>query len=511
MTTTAGKPFAYATNTGEVVLAGVLDKYSVKAGDPKSGESRGLKEDDRFNYGTDNLKSPVYNPKALVKLLEKNTYHTTCISAKATDIGGLGVEIQPIGDEADSDNRDKIQAFIDKCFPLMEEVLYREAYDKQTIGYGALELIRYGNLPLAEPERLEHIPAHTIRVHKQGNKYMQTWDGITKRWFKRIGYEKDVHKDTGREFYLGALKPEERATELIFDFSYTPVSTYYGGPDIIPALKTLIGDISAVEYNIYFFKNFGIPDYAIFITGDFVDKEIKDANGNPTGRSEMQNLIEDQMKSIIKDPHSSMVISIPSSDESSGAEVKVQFEKLTVDVRESSFRLYREANRDEIITANKTDPYRIGVLHKGSLGGNLGKESKENYKVSVVLPNQRLLEAYINIYIIKAETGFNIQDWKIKLVSLDTTDEAHEMTLSKDAVFSAGMTPNQFIRKWKDRLGLEEIDHPAMNAHYLNGVPLDYQPKQGEELPVDVLDALKSLQTNLLEVAKKYEAEEQTV
>lgn len=498
---TGGKPYAYATKGGSVVLTETLEQYAIKSADPELEDSRGLKEDE-FDYSIDGVKEPLYNPKALIKLLELNTYHARCISQRGTDVGGLGYLIQGVGDKPNPANKDRIQELIDNCLPIFPEVLTREAKDKAAVGWGVLECLRIGNLANSEFQRINHLPSHTFRIHKDGNKYLQSWDGVKKRWFKRIGYGKDVDKDTGIEYPLGFLPPQQRATEIIFDINYTPLSTFYGSPDIVPALKTIVGDISAVEYNIYFFRNYGIPEYAIFITGDFDDKPIIDPDtGKKTGRSTMQNMIEDQMRSIIEKPHSTMVISIPTSDtatESSNVEVK--FERLSVEVKESAFRLYRMENRDEIVTANKMDPYRAGILPIGSLGGNLGAETKKNYKESTVVPDQRLLEAYLNIHVIK--NGLGITDQKIKLISINTEDETQEMNLSVLAITNGGMTPNEFIRKWGDRLGLKEVDHPAMDAHYLNGQPIDYQ--QDEAIPDQVVKVLKEFKEKLEGVKNEY-------
>lgn len=497
------KPFAYVTSQKKVVLDKTLEEYALKE-DTSEGQSRALRED-KFDYSIDGIKRPLYNPNSLIKLLELNTYHARCISQRGTDVGGLGVRLKPIGKDPSPENYDILMEFISKCKPVFSEVTTREAKDKAAIGYGTIECIRYGNFYNTQFERLNHIPSQTIRIHKDGNKFVQTWNGIEKVWFKRIGYQRDVHKETGEEYSLGTLAPEFRATELIFDINYTPLSTYYGAPDIIPAYKTIIGDISAVEYNIYFFKNFGVPDYAIFITGDFEDQPYIDPNtGKKTGESKLQRAIRLQMQDVIDQPHSTMVVSIPTGL-TDNAKVEVIFEKLTVDIKDSSFQIYRKDNRDEIITADKMDPYRAGILPTGSLGGNLGLESKKNYKESTIVPDQRLLESYINIYIVKAEDGFNIQDWEIELLRVKTEDETVEMELTTSAVDSAILSPNDGIRVWKDKFGIEPIDHPAMNAHYLHGIPLDYIPEEGtnQDNTINTVRILKSFKSDLKRERKK--------
>ncbi|MCE7697862.1 MAG: hypothetical protein K8E24_003160, partial [Methanobacterium paludis] len=225
------EPFAFATKSGSVILSDTLDKFAIKSG---AEESQQLSEDS-FNYADgDGLKQPLYPPKMLAYLAEMNTYHAGCIKTKATDVGGLGWSVVPNAENPNEDNKNKLLSFFQASRPLFEDVATYEQMDKGSIGWGVLELIRVGNVPTGEPERFDHIPSHTVRIHKDKNKFMQTWDGVKKTWFKRIGYDKDVNKNTGAEAKLGSLSPELRAHEIIFDINYTPRSTYYGIPDSVP-------------------------------------------------------------------------------------------------------------------------------------------------------------------------------------------------------------------------------------------------------------------------------------
>jgi len=46
--------------------------------------------------------------------------------------------------------------------------------------------------------------------------------GNKRRWFKRVGFEYDVHCDTGEIKPLGSITPEYRATEIMWFVNYTP-------------------------------------------------------------------------------------------------------------------------------------------------------------------------------------------------------------------------------------------------------------------------------------------------
>jgi len=144
------------------------------------------------------------------------------------------------------------------------------------------------------------------------------------------------------------------------------------------------------------------------------------------------------------------------------------------------------------------DPYRIGININGPLGGNAAEISRENYKSSVQIPEQQSWENIINM-VIRHEYGFQIEDWRFEFNHFDLDDKSSEMTRVQNAFNVAAMSPNDIIRVMGDEWDLEPIDHPAMNAHYLNGRALDY------DVPVpmneEVLDTLKTLKQNLMEVA----------
>jgi hypothetical protein len=99
--------------------------------------------------------------------------------------------------------------------------------------------------------------------------------------------------------------------------------------------------------------------------------------------------------------------------------------------------------------------------------------------------------------------GFGVTDHVFKFNPIDLDDETDDLSLLKELFQMAAVTPAQLIGIFGDRWGLEEAKHPALDAHYLNGVPLDYIP----ERPVDVVDQLETLKERLVEVAEKYESD----
>jgi len=474
-------PFCIVTKDGRTVKSDILESYAIKEGEI----TRQIKADQfAGEYSNSGLMPPLYNPEILAKVLEMNTYHYRCVYTKARDTAGLGWSLKPLTENPNEKERERLDTFFSGIAPSLSIVLTNMQKDVESVGYGALELIRENYDPTGLPATITHIPAHTLRIHRSGYKFQQK-RGTKTRWFKAAGYEKDVDMDTGEEHEIGELPAEKRATEILWFVNYTPRSDYYGLPDIIPAIGAVHGDIARRDYNIAFFDNYGIPAYAVFITGNF-DPGTEDAT---THKTPLEQSIEDHFKEIKNSPHSTLILSVPSS--SGEGEVKVEFVPLSTGIKEASFRLYRQDNRDEILAVHGVPGYRIGISEAGALAGNLAEEATEIYKRSVIAPRQEIIESIINRVIVW--DAFEAEAWAFKLSPIDTTDESHDLEMVGKLFIMGAMTPNQIIAQYKDKFGLDKVKHPAMDAHYINGYPIDLE--EGLTLPQtrEVEDTLKSL------------------
>ena len=482
-----GTPEFYIIGDDEAIESGVLDKYSLKS--QLEEKSQQIKNDPFVNsYGDKGLIQPKLDPYQLAKLSQINTYHAVSCRVKSNDIGGLGYTIKAVDETANPKNKEILTDFFNGSDEIIEDILRRCSRDLEEIGYSALEVIRVAYEPKALPKKLAHIPAKTIRIHKDENKYCQI-RGSKERWFKKIGYPFDIDKKTGEEYPLGTLEVDKRATEIIWNSKYSTDDDYYGEPDSVSSQPAMLGDKTRAEYNIAFFENYGVPTYSVSVLGDF-DPGEKDKE---TGKTKMQKDIEEKFKTFKKNPHSVMITSIPSRK--GGKDVKIQFEKLSVETKEASFRMYRVDNRDEIITSHGMDPNRIGVIQTGALGGNVGAETKKNYKESTVLPYQRTLEAKLNKYLLWHEWGFKIFDHKFELKTIDTDNHSQKIDNDCKLLNNAGLSPNELRR----RNGLEPIkDNPLMDMYYLNGRPLDENASGVNP----IVDGLERFKNNILEEVK---------
>ena len=476
---------AYILEDGEVIPESYLERYALKK------ESKQIPEDTfKGSYNENDLVEPLYNLEALAQLLEMNTYHMRAVKTKARDIAGLGWDLVPKEnvEEPDEEQKEKAYEFLENCNPkiTLSEIFAKAMIDHEAIGNGYFEVIR--DEQGEEIVGLEHIPAHTMRVHKDMIRYVQK-RGKRKAWFKVFGYENDVHVETGEIYPKGTLDPENRANEVINIKKYTSRSDYYGIPDIIPALPAILGDRERQEYNISFFDNHAIPAYAVTVTGAELDEETE---------KEIKRFFQQEVK---KHNHSTLVITAKhEAGEYNQEPIKIEFQALSTDTKEASFRMFRQDNRDEILSAHGVPPYRAGITVEGQLGGSTASESTEIYKQSVVKQKQEMLESRINRFIL--QDGLGITDWKFKFREIDTRDEVKEIEKLK-SLFDMGYYSPNMLREVR---GEERIDNPNMDRHFIFGRPIDTTSEETRA----ILNSLKALHQDLIKIATKENKQRKT-
>ncbi len=485
-----------ATKSGAFVPAGIFEQFAGK-------QSQQLTQTQDF-AGLQGLVEPLYDPASLAQHMEANTYHARAVKTKAQDVAGQGWELVSLVDNPDKDQREALLRFFDSLEEDISQVLIQAMTDRESIGWLSIELVRENKDPDGPIVFMRNIPAHTMRAHNKGQTWVQV-RGVRKVWFKGAGLTTiDVHKETGLIFKAGELDAEERANEVLWNNIYTARSDVYGIPDHIPAIGAILGDIARRDYNIVFFENFGVPAYAVMISGDYDPGEPIDDSGQTqadiTGgatkdgdlKTPLHRQIEGHLQEIAANPHSVLLLGIPSND---GGEVEITFEKLAVEVKEASFRLYRLDNAREVLSAHAVPPYRAGIAEQGSLGGNVAEQTDKIYRDSVISPRQTMLERLINRFVLSTFEG---EDWAFALLAIDVEDELMEMELAILLFDHGGLTPNDLIRNFGARYGVESADSEALNAHYINGMAID------AIMPDDMEQVMLSLRENLLEIASKH-------
>jgi PBSX family phage portal protein len=378
------------------------------------------------------LVPPPYDPESLGEILEKNTWHKRCCRQISSDTAGLGYTLRPRETPKEGSEPvppQEIRDFLENPNTelSLRSTLEAAQTDFESIGYMALELVKtVGGSPI----QLWHIPAITLRVHKSKKKFCQV-RGIKKTWFSSF----DLRDENGKPIYINketgeeetTLTFEQRGNEILFLKNYVPSNTFYGVPCIITALGAVSMLLGIRDFHLDFFDNNAIPAWAVIIEGGDITQEVKDK-------------IEAHLKGLKGSggAHSTMIIAC--DDEN----VKIHFQRLSVEAKEGSFPTLSKGCRDEVINAHGVPPHRIGIIEVGSLGGNVALEATRIYKTSVISPRQEDLENMINRIISKFPSG---KEWKFKFAEMDLTDEFMDVKLSRALMEMGALTPNKVIQR----------------------------------------------------------------
>lgn len=500
---------AYVTKDGSIIKGDVLSKYAIKQ------DSKQIPED-KFDsaYEKHRIKKPPYSLETLSQIPEMSTWHYRACVAKAMDACGHGFELVPLKDiENPAEDQLRIWSkFKDRCEndgETIDEIFYKSAYDYEVIGNSTIELIRdvEADGPL---NSMKHIPAHTVR-RKKDNKFklsngetisgMQIYiqkRGRRKVYFKQAGADFDIDYQTGEIYPLGQLDINKRGNEILHIINYTNRSDYYGLPDIMASLPSVLGDRQAQMYNVNFFEKHGVPDYAVTVTGADLDEET-------------ENIIHDYFQNKVKESdRSTLVLTAQSDSHGGGPGIDIKFEKLTTDVKDGSFKIYRQDNRDEILSANGVPPYRASIAVAGTLGGDLAKDMDEIYKENIIDYRQTVIENRIKSFILQP---LEITDYKLKFKEFDTTSDEKEVD-KKEKFFKMGsITPNE-LREYQ---GLEPIEDAGMNSFFIEGDAIagplyeEIKKEQAEQQQQQASmmskksaeDVLTELRSGIMEVVRK--------
>jgi len=385
----------------------------------KSPFKKASKQVKKEVYGVGGLVSYPYAPANFLTLYEANPVFAACVKQIAKDVAGLGYKlVLKEGEKENENERNKIQAFLDRPNPddSLRTILNKLLIDWGVIGWWGLEVVK--NLK-GEIEEVYHIPAHTFKIHKDKKKFYQE-RGLRKAWFKAFGVEENYSGKTGEK---GDYDLKTRANELIYYKNYYPRSDFYGAPNILSALGSVIALTEIRDYNLSFFENYGVPAWMIVLKGNWADDSVKT----------IRNFLDNEIKGT-KNAKKTMVFKVEEGD-------SMDSEKLSEGIQEASFKAYIRLLIDDILMAYSMPGYRIGLNIVGRLGGTNIRESTEIYKNGVVEPLQEDIEDMVNYKII--EQGLHCNSYKFKLNDLDIRDIDAEAKRYVSLVNIGAMTPNQ--------------------------------------------------------------------
>jgi PBSX family phage portal protein len=406
----------------------------------------------RNGYGLFDVITPPYNLYELANFYDTSFANHAAIDAKVANIVGLGYSFEAT-DRTMLSFEGKEQTATDKARKRIERMklemrdwlenlndddsftktMEKVYTDVESTGNGYLEIGRTVNGDIGY---VGHIPSTTIRVRRLRDGYMQ------------IIAQKIVYF---RNF--GATNPnpvteDPRPNEIIHIKEYSPLNTFYGIPDIIAALPSLIGDQLASQYNIDYFENKAVPRYVVTLKGAKLSGEAED---------KMFRFLQTGLKA---QSHRTLYIPLPGDTDQNKVEFKM--EPIENGIQDGSFKEYRKQNRDDILVAHQVPISKLGGTDSAAIAASIAQD--RTFKEQVSRPAQGHLNKVIN-KIIKEKTDV----LELKFNELTLTDEITQSQILERYVKTQVMMPNEA----REAIGLPQ--HPDGDA------PFEMSPRQATD------------------------------
>jgi len=382
-------------------------------------------------YGLFDIITPPYNMYELANYYDTSFANHAAIDAKVENVVGLGyrfdvtdrtmLRFENNNDQAAVDRaRNRIERMKIELRDWLENLNDDDSFTKtmekvytdlQATGNGFIEI---GRTVTGDIGYVGHIPATTIRVRRLRDGYIQIIA-------QRVVYFRNFGAKNGNP-----IGTDPRPNEIIHLKEYSPLNTFYGIPDIIAAMPSLIGDQLASQYNIDYFENKAVPRYVVTLKGAKLSNEAED---------KMFRFLQTGLKA---QSHRTLYIPLPGDTDNNKVEFKM--EPIENGIQDGSFKEYRKQNRDDILIAHQVPISKLGGADSGGTAAALSQD--RTFKEQVSRPAQRHLEKIVN-KIIKEKTDV----LELKFNELTLTDEIAQSQILERYVKTQVMTPNEAREK----------------------------------------------------------------
>jgi HK97 family phage portal protein len=221
---------------------------------------------------------------------------------------------------------------------------------------------------------------------------------------------------------INYITDDPRPNEIIHIKEYSPLNTFYGVPDVMAAMASILGDQLASQYNIDYFNNKAVPRYIVTLKGAQLTQEAED---------KLFRFLQTGLKG---QSHRTLYIPLPGDTESNKVEFKM--EPIENEPQEGSFAQYRQQVRDDILVAHQVPLSKLGGSDASNLAASLAQD--RTFKEQVARPAQRNLEKILN-KIIREKTDI----LELKFNELTLTDELAQSQIITNYVKNQIMSPNE--------------------------------------------------------------------
>ena len=404
-------------------------------------------------YGMFDVITPPWNLYELANYYDTSFANHAAIDAKVENVVGLGydfvvssrtmLKLENVEDEnslgrarkrierAKIEMRDWLENLNDDdSFTKIMEKIY---VDVQATGNGYMEV---GRKVTGEIGYIGHIPSTTMRVRRLNDGYVQIIQPAV-TYFRNFGAKNQ-----------NPVTTDTRPNEVIHFKQYSPLNTFYGVPDIISALSSLLGDQLASNYNIDYFENKAVPRYIITLKGAKLSADAED---------KMFRFLQTGLKG---QSHRTLYIPLPGDTENN----KVEFDMKPIEngVQEGSFKEYRLQNRNDILVAHQVPLSKLGGGDSGSIANALAQD--RTFKEQVSRPAQNEIAKLVS-KIIREKTDI----LELKFNELTLTDEISQSQILERYVKTQVMMPNEA----REKLGLPQIKD--------GDTPFEMSPRQATD------------------------------
>lgn len=369
--------------------------------------------------------SPPYNLDYLAALFEKSSPHASAVKAKVKNIVALGYEFvetdatKEVLDRAEGDEekltrirrklsrgKRQLEEWLNSCNEEDEftETLIKVWTDYESTGNGYLEVGRKTN---GEIGYIGHVPATSMRVRRLRDGFVQI-----------IANQVVFFRNFGDKSTPNPVGGDRRPNEVIHIKKYSPTNGYYGVPDIISALTSVVGNEFSAKFNLDYFENKAVPRYVIIIKG-----------GKLSPRAE-QSILEFFQSSLRGKNHRTLYVPLPADE----ADKKVSFEMKPVEtgVQDASFNNYRKANLNEILMAHGVPITKVAFADGISLAAS--RDLDKTFKEQVCRPEQKIFEGKLNKIILEQTDVFRLKLNELSLTDADTQSKIDERYLRMQVI-----------------------------------------------------------------------------
>jgi PBSX family phage portal protein len=440
------------------------DAYADSANATPSGANAGSKAINpgtvyRNGYGLFDVITPPFNLYELANFYDTSFANHAAIDAKVANIVGLGYSFEVTDrtmlsfDGKEQSATDKARKRIERMKLEMRDWLeglndddsftktMEKVYtDLEATGNGFIEVGRTVNGDIGY---IGHIPSTTIRIRRLHDGFMQII-GQKVVYFRNFGATN-----------ANPVTADPRPNEIIHIKEYSPLNTYYGIPDIVAAIPSLLGDQLASQYNIDYFENKAVPRYVVTLKGAKLSNEAED---------KMFRFLQTGLKA---QSHRTLYIPLPGDTDQNKVEFKM--EPIENGIQDGSFKEYRKQNRDDILVAHQVPISKLGGTDSAAIAASIAQD--RTFKEQVSRPAQGHLNKVIS-KIIKEKTDI----LELKFNELTLTDEITQSQILERYVKTQVMMPNEA----REAIGLPQ--HPDGDT------PFIMSPRQAADATSNLAD-----------------------